>query len=341
MSFFVFRPQPSTGAKQLAKALGGRRLRATEGGRVFRRNPRTGANIPVILTAADVVICWGSALQTPVGGRVLNGAPLRSKFEDAVLLRRAGVPTVEVSCTRPQAGAPQPVVDPATTHFERVKDLADQFSNLTFARGTVMERGIQELLQETTTLLGAIRTPAPAPRPAAPVGEWVPRLNNHSGGLDLLNPPATPNYWVKKEALVREFRVHSFNGLSIRAGVKAPREGFSEDGAGGTQRCHAWVRSWDGGWRILYDGVSAKQAQRDLAAQAVAALGLQFGAVDIGQRADGSLIVLEVNRAPGIEAGTIECYTRAITRWADGTLPAPKTPAERAAQTARRRARRV
>ena len=33
------------------------------------------------------------------------------------------------------------------------------------------------------------------------------------------------------------------------------------------------------------------------------------------ERADGSLLVLEVNRAPGLEGGTIDAYTDAIRQW--------------------------
>ena len=136
---------------------------------------------------------------------------------------------------------------------------------------------------------------------------WLPRIVNHTGGLDLLRPPAHPEFWVKKEVFVKEFRVHSFDGQSIRAGIKVPRQGFDKP--------HAWIRSWDGGWRISYDGKSIKQRHRDVAHKAVEALGLTFGAVDIGERKDKSLVVLEVNRAPGLEGGTIGCYADAIHSW--------------------------
>jgi len=142
-----------------------------------------------------------------------------------------------------------------------------------------------------------------------PIEGYVGRTIDHTGGLDLLNPPARPDFWVKRELLVKEYRVHSFNGVSARAGIKIPRSGFSTP--------HDWVRSWDGGWRISYDGKSVKQRHRDLAHSAIAALGLQFGAVDIGQRKDKSLVVLEVNRAPGLEAGTIDVYADAFRKWRD------------------------
>ena len=125
-------------------------------------------------------------------------------------------------------------------------------------------------------------------------------------------PLLNPDYWSKKEPIVREFRVHSFLGRSIRAGVKDLRDGFTSATA------HPWVRSWEAGWRIRYDGVSSRQRHRDLAHAAVRALGLDFGAVDIAEKADGSLMVLEVNRAPGLEGGTVDAYASAVERWLNG-----------------------
>jgi hypothetical protein len=143
-----------------------------------------------------------------------------------------------------------------------------------------------------------------------PVAEtWLPRRFNHVGGADLLNPPAQPDYFSKKENIVEEYRIHCFAGKSIRAGVKVPREGAQP---------HAWIRSLDGGWRIRYDEFKSKESMRELAASAITALGLDFGAVDIGRKADKSLVVLEVNRAPGLEGNTTQVYANAIQSWIEG-----------------------
>lgn len=135
---------------------------------------------------------------------------------------------------------------------------------------------------------------------------WLGRSTHHIGGNDLLRPIANPAFWVKRENIEEEFRVHSFLGRSIRAGRKIPRDGMDP---------HEWIRSWDGGWRIAYLPGSVGPAHRDLAHRAVKALGLDFGAVDIGRKKGGDLIVLEVNRAPGIEGGTVERYADAIRGW--------------------------
>lgn len=279
---------------------------------IRRRNPQPG----------DSIICWGERIDTPPAGvRILNGAPFRTKYDDAVALRQANVPTVEVSRTRPVA---QPVVDQAAVQARlntiqaaqaainnRAARIVQALAERNGGNFTAFDTQVAALRDERARLAGAEAVPVPAPRPAQVDGNWVGRANSHVGGADLLTPPATPDYFVKKLNLVREFRVHSFLGKSIRAGMKIRRDDF-------TGQVHPWVRSWDGGWRISYSNGETNpitNAHRELAHRAVNALGLQFGAVDLGQLENGSLIVLEVNRAPGIEAGTPPKYARAIQEW--------------------------
>lgn len=274
---YIYRRSSSQSARALAQAVNGRRLR----------------RLPTIprYQDGDAIVCWGENLASPIpGGRpdVLNGAPIRSKYTDAVTLRAAGVPTIEVSETLPPA-PPVPI------------DVLAELRRLGLELASCPNRAAAEA--NVATAQEYLSRPVVVPV----ASEWLPRLNSHQGGNDLLHPPAEPDYWVKRVNIRREFRVHSFLGQSIRAGVKQPREVDFQ--------VHEWVRSWAAGWRISYDGSTTKQRHRDLAASAVRALGLQFGAVDIGERADGSALVLEVNRAPGLEGGTIAAYAQAILQW--------------------------
>ena len=351
--FYLYRPQNSDSARELTAALSGQRVRNFENGRFFKRM-RSGRLVNVPITARDHLVLWGAHVSgTTPTQNVLNNAPIRSKFSDIEVLRRAGVPTVEASRTRPAAASPRQVAvaDPAYALFQQVRGLAEEFTNITFEgevvpRNTVLRDGVETLYSTAASLITALAQNPPQPRlvPVQNPGEWVGRSNNHVGGADLLTPPAAPDYFVKKVQLTAEYRVHSFLGRSVRAGAKQLREGFTVNAPGrlastGTN-ASPWIRTWDGGWRIVYDGVSASQAVRDLAHQAVAALGLQFGAVDIGQTADGTLLVLEVNRAPGLEGGTITRYVDAIQKWSTGEW-AMRTVEQAAATRAARPARRT
>lgn len=295
MSIFVYRTAASSSARELATALNGRRVRETNN---LRRLLRTG----------DFVVCWGERLAPIHGVHILNGGPLANKMEDAIKLRQERVPTVEVSrnpgfTTRPPAEHDQ--VRPLWTE---AMEAAEAFTEVQYDRTSqILRDGVGQL----HGLLGRLHTALlrPLPPEVQPV-EWLGRTTHHTGGLDLLNPTPEPEYYVKKENLVHEYRVHSFQGRSIRAGVKTHRDGF--------QNPHAWIRSWDAGWRISYDGATVRQTHRDLAHRACRALGLDFGGVDIGQKADGTLLVLEVNRACGLEGGTIEAYADAIRGWING-----------------------
>lgn len=325
---YVFRENPSQGARLLAEALNGRKVRALT--RIAD------------LRITDRIIAWGESLGATQfrGTLVLNGnAPIRNKFTDAELLREAGVRTIEVSEDRPRPAAQAVPTDPAIALLRRAVELADDFvdageellgaTTIVIPRTQVYRDGVQELVQAITNFNAAVRQAAPVAPPAQPVGDWLPRLSNHVGGADLLRPPADPDYYVKKEEFVNEYRIHSFLGRSLRGGKKVVRDDFDVPGGiiQGRPKAHPWVRSWDGGWRIKYDGETVKQKHRDIAHAAVRALGLDFGAVDIGEKADGTLVVLEVNRAPGIEGGTVEKYRDAINRWISGEWTAANAPA--------------
>lgn len=233
MGIFVYTALKSTGARDLAEALKGIRLRNFDGMDFWVKGRK------IEPKAGDLMICWGHSLPELEGVKVLNGKSPGNKFRSALMLQGGGVPTIKVTPTR--------------------------------GEDTI-----------------------------------IPRLHNHVGGDDLLKSPPKADFWVKKETLLREFRIHSFCGKSIRAGIKVPRAGMTP---------HPWVRSFDAGWRIDYENFKSTAPMRGLAHKAVKVLGLDFGAVDIGEKADGSLMILEVNRAPGIEGGSVEAYVRGINRW--------------------------
>lgn len=316
---YVFRRAGSQSARDLSECLPyGRRSQNPE--RLMGR----------FNSARDFLVSWGDYLPGVEPPRSLNNQPLTSKLSDAIKLAEAGVKTIEVSRIRPinqPEHGPAPV-DPAEELWVATQQQAEAMAELGVqlpvnARGQVSRAGLDQFIRHLGMLAQALSVGAPV-APVLPLMEWLGRKNNHVGGDDLLRPQGAPDFYVKKETITTEYRVHSFLGRSLRAGKKtaAPDEG---------QAVHPWVRSLEGGWKIIYDGVSVKQRHRDLAHAAVRALGLDFGAVDIAERPDGSLFVLEVNRAPGLDGGTIECYAKAITRFTTGEWTRTNQPAREAA----------
>ena len=146
----------------------------------------------------------------------------------------------------------------------------------------------------------------------------VGRSLNHYGGSDLLRGTGR-DYWTQKLNLNHEIRVHVFDGKSIHTGKKILREGWSthpNNVAVGFQQAHPWIRTYSAGWRIEYAyAPQIRQDRRDIAIAAVKALGLDFGAVDVGilKGGGGKPVVLEVNTAPGLDEGpSVEVYVNQI-----------------------------
>jgi hypothetical protein len=295
---YVYSPRSSNGARDLVESLmlAGVHTRRTKG--LALRN---------VTAAADQVICWGGNAALPNGTPTLNNVAAISKFTEAQKLAEAGVATVQVSRTKPNTAVA------AKAPFQNVFK-GFTAGNMDVTRATALHRELTQFIQEETA-----RRQAWERQPAQPVETWLPRRNNHMGGSDLLNPNvAEANFWSKKENIVEEYRLHMFRGKSIRAGKKVKQA--VRDGR--PQTSHDWIRSYDAGWIINYEGFSSTKEMRKLAAKALKALNLDFGAVDIGKKADGTLIVFEVNRAPGIEGNSIAAYVKHIQAW----LKNPKAP---------------
>src|SRR5260221_4176 len=98
---YVYRRAQRESARELADTLNLKARRIFDLGQAHLGNG---------VRAGDVVICWGDSVPTQNGIRVLNGGPIRSKFDDAQKLKAAGINPVEVSRVRPQQAqrAPAP-----------------------------------------------------------------------------------------------------------------------------------------------------------------------------------------------------------------------------------------
>lgn len=130
-------------------------------------------------------------------------------------------------------------------------------------------------------------------------------LNGHSGeGIVVVNAdnidamPEAPLYTKGITGRRREWRVHVFDGVITHVQVKRRRNGYAED-----PNYRDDVRNHQTGWIYATENINPSQAVLRNAVNAVACMGLDFGAVDIISLGDEAW-VLEVNTAPGLQAET-------------------------------------
>jgi len=138
-------------------------------------------------------------------------------------------------------------------------------------------------------------------------------LTGHSGqGIVILEEELTmprdlcPLY-TKATKAKYEYRIHVMDGEVIDQQQKKKREGHE----GGT----VGIRNHANGWVFAREGVTVPEVVREQAIKAVQALGLDFGAVDVGyNELNGKAFVYEVNTAPGLEGTTLQRYAEGIIR---------------------------
>ena len=132
-------------------------------------------------------------------------------------------------------------------------------------------------------------------------GQGISVINYHLTEWDGDTSPDTYVRYFKKR---REFRVHVWGNQMIDLQEKRKRRGADAD---------RYIRSHDNGWIFARQGVTCPAAVSEAGVAAVRALGLQFGAVDIGWNEHYQRpCVFEVNTAPGIEGTTVEKYVQKI-----------------------------
>lgn len=143
-------------------------------------------------------------------------------------------------------------------------------------------------------------------------------LTGHSGaGIEVIDRqmiedlPDAPLYTRGVENH-GEYRVHVFQGEVILYQKKSRR--LDEDGnvvdADGEE---ADVRNLASNWIYRTGNLRRLERIEQLAINAVEALGLDFGAVDIIKDEEGNVFVLEINSAPGLgNTETLQAYRRAF-----------------------------
>ncbi len=124
---------------------------------------------------------------------------------------------------------------------------------------------------------------------------------------DEVVPAPLYTMYVKKKS---EWRVHIFRDEIIMLQRKARRLDVPDNEVNWKVRNHA------NGFIFEHMEVNPPVQVVDEATKAVAALGLDFGAVDVVyNERDKAAYVLEVNCAPGLEGTTLDRYAEAIERY--------------------------
>jgi len=145
-------------------------------------------------------------------------------------------------------------------------------------------------------------------------------LNSSEGkGIVVVNQGSVPDapLYTKYKKKKKEFRVHVFDGTVISVQEKRKRKDYN-----GTT--NAQIRSYRHGWVFCRENVVEPADLRSVAQQAIKALGLHFGAVDIIWNAlDNVSYVLEVNTAPGVEGSSTDIYAQTIKAYLQKQQNAP------------------
>lgn len=115
-------------------------------------------------------------------------------------------------------------------------------------------------------------------------------------------------FYTKYIRKSREFRLHVCKGRVIRVLEKLKRNGHADD-------ANKYIRSHTNGWVFASGHFNERPFDKgieDVAIRACAALGLDFGGVDVGWSDKSGAFVFEVNTAPGLEGQTVKHYVDAI-----------------------------
>lgn len=134
------------------------------------------------------------------------------------------------------------------------------------------------------------------------------KLTGHSGdGIVIIErdqPIVLAPLYTKYVFKEKEFRVHVVGNkvIDTQQKIRDPER----------EPVNWKVRSHENGFIFARNNIQPDPNRDLLAVSAIAALGLDFGAVDIIQDKNKVYYVLEVNTAPGLEGQTIESYARAF-----------------------------
>lgn len=150
------------------------------------------------------------------------------------------------------------------------------------------------------------------PKPSS--GVWYGRQLKHWDGSDLEQSLTSADFWVKHVEIKEEYRVHCFKGQILRASLKVPVEKWEWRGKTYEGKAHPKFKIGDFWGTSSYDYQKEIPKLCKVAAEAVKAVGYDFGGVDVCLLAGGDPVVLEVNSAPWLGGDAADKYAKLIIK---------------------------
>ena len=120
---------------------------------------------------------------------------------------------------------------------------------------------------------------------------------------------AAPLY-TRYKPKTQEFRIH----VNAKYGVIDIQEKRKRQGSEKKEE-HQFIRSHDHNWVFCREDIQCPDRVIAASIEALAALGLDFGAVDVGWHPDYGMAIYEINTAPGLEGQTLQHYITMFRRY--------------------------
>lgn len=118
--------------------------------------------------------------------------------------------------------------------------------------------------------------------------------------------------YTKWFATVIEYRVHVWRNRVIKVSSKK-RMGAEKRQENRIEEVNTYIRNHRNGWVFTKESELSEHGC-EVAIGALACVGLDYGAVDLLEDAEGNCVVCEINSAPGMDAeSTIAAYKEAIS----------------------------
>lgn len=133
---------------------------------------------------------------------------------------------------------------------------------------------------------------------------WLARRFHHHSANDLRRNLRRGDYYVEQVDCVSEYRIHVLLG-KVRVGLKVA----------GKPNADPIFRTHSLGWIFKYGAITRDNVPTTVvqeAKKAVAAVGYDFGVVDVGVKRDETPVVFEVNSAPNLSNATALWYAKSF-----------------------------